>query len=308
MPDDPLQTCAYHVVRYQPNLIRDEWVNIGVLLFIPDGGPDGGPEDGPDASPGGEPGSGPGKDFLPEKPGAGRVRQRWLEEPADLLRLRRLHPAVDEDLLLRLPAEFERQFAGREMEAEAILGRFEETLSNAVQLAPRKGLLSRDPDAELDRLFREQVEPIRESRRASAEIRTRADVRARAADFFRSEKILRLMQRGVRVEEFTRQPGDPMRIDFSYRRNGTRGFVHSVALGRDPGQAKLLAYTAAAIRERVAHSEFLAVTEREPARGNVRDQFVSGVFKESDIRVVPLGELRKWAHEVAPVLRAGGGD
>jgi hypothetical protein len=289
MPDDPLKTCAYHVVRYQPNLIRDEWVNIGVLLFIPDGSPDAGP------------GSGPGEGFL-KKPGAGRVRQRWLEEPADLLRLRRLHPAVDEELLLLLPAEFDRQFAGREMEMETILEKFEETLSNAVQLAPRKGLLSRDPEAELDRLFREQVEPIRESRRAAAEIRTRGDVRARAADFFRSEKILRLMQRGVRVEEFT-APGDPMRIDFSYRRNGTRGFVHSVALGRDPGQAKLLAYTAAAIRESVPHSEFLAVTEREPARGNVRDQFVSGILKESDIRVVPLGELRKWAHDVAPVLR-----
>jgi hypothetical protein len=296
MPEEMLQPCAYHVVRYQPNLIRDEWVNIGVLLFIPSDGP----SDGPKHWPGDGPGDGPG-----DRPATGRVRQRWLDEPADLVRLRRLHPAVDEDLLLRLPAEFDRQFAGREMEAAAILEKFDETLSNAVQLAPRKGLLSRDPDAELDRLFREQVEPLREARRGAAEIRTRSDVRARAADFFRSEKILRLMQRGVRVEEFT-APGDPMRIDFSYRRNGTRGFVHSVALGRDPGQAKLLAYTAGAIRERISGSEFLAVTEREPARGNPRDQFVSGILAESDIRVVPLGELRKWAHEVAPVLRAEG--
>jgi hypothetical protein len=189
------------------------------------------------------------------------------------------------------------------MDAEAILEKFDETLSNSVQLARRKGLLSRDPDAELDRLFRDQVEPLHEARRGIVEIRTRSDVRARAADFFRTEKILRLMQRGVRVEEFT-APGDPMRIDFSYRRNGTRGFVHSVPLGRDPGQAKLLAYTVGAIRERVRHSEFLAVTEREPAPGNVRDQFVTGILGESDIRVVPLAELRKWAHDVAPVLRA----
>ncbi len=286
MPDELLQPCAYHVVRYQPNLIRDEWVNIGVLLFIPREGPGQG---------------------LEGAPAAGRVRQRWLEEPADLARLRRLHPAADEELLLRLPAEFDRQFAGREMEAAAILEKFDETLSNAVQLAPRKGLLSRDPDAELDRLFREQVEPLREARRGVVEIRTRNDVRARAADFFRTEKILRLMQRGVRVEEFT-APGDPMRIDFSYRRNGTRGFVHSVALGRDPGQAKLLAYTAGAIRERVRQSEFLAVTERAPAPGNTRDNFVSGILAECDVRVVPLGELRKWAHEVAPALKANGGD
>jgi hypothetical protein len=78
--------------------------------------------------------------------------------------------------------EFERQFAGLEMPAKAILEKFDDTLSNAVQLAPGKGLLSRDPEAELDRLFREQVEPLRETRRGAAEIRTRSDVRARAAD------------------------------------------------------------------------------------------------------------------------------
>ncbi|HEX4642361.1 MAG TPA: hypothetical protein VH161_02800, partial [Candidatus Acidoferrales bacterium] len=100
MPDETLKTCAYHVVRYQPNLIRDEWVNIGLLLLVP-----------------GE-GTGPGTGEAMEP---GRVRQRWLEEPPDLARLRRLHPAVDEDLLLRLPAEFERQFAGRELAAAAIL-------------------------------------------------------------------------------------------------------------------------------------------------------------------------------------------
>jgi Protein of unknown function (DUF3037) len=274
MPEETLQPCAYHVVRYQPNLLRDEWVNIGVLLF---------------------------------DPSAGRVRQRWLEEAADLTRLRRMHPAADEELLLRLPAEFDRQFAGREMDAAAILEKFDQTLSNAVQLSSRKGLLARDPDAELERVFREQVEPVRETRRGPLEIRTRSDLRAQAADYFRSEKILRLMERGVRAAEFT-YPGDPMRIDFSYRRNGTRGFVHSVALGRDPGQAKLLAFTADAIRGRVEHAEFLAVTEREPARGNVRDQFVAGVLADNEIRVVPLPALRKWAHDVAPVLRANSGD
>ena len=272
MPEDTLQPCAYHVVRYQPNLIRDEWVNIGVMLL---------------------------------DPATGRVHQRWLDENADLARLRRIHPAVDEDLLMRLPAEFDRQFAGHEMDAEAILEKFDQTLSNAVQLAPRKGLLTGDPAAELDRIFREQVEPVREVRRGPADIRTRGDLRAQAADYFRNEKILRLMDRGVRVAEITRN-GDPMRIDFSYRRNGTRGFVHSVAIGRDPGQAKLLAFTAEAIRERVAHSEFIAVTEREPARGNDRDKFVTSVLEDNGIRVLPLPELRKWAHEVAPALKRAG--
>jgi hypothetical protein len=270
--NDELQTCAYHVVRYQPNLIRDEWANIGVLLF---------------------------------DPASGRVRQRWLEEPADFARLRRLHPAADEDLLLRLPSEFDRQFTAAGDGGVALLEKFDQTFSNALQLSPRKGVLSGDPEAELERIFHEQVEPLRELRRVSAEIRTRSDLRSQAADFFRTEKILRWMERGVRVAEFT-YAGDPMRIDFSYRRNGTRGFVHSVALARDPGQAKLLAFTANAIRDHVAHSEFLAVTEREPARNNSRDQFISEVLEDNGVRVVPLPDLRKWAHDVAPALHANG--
>ena len=32
-PDE--MSCAYRVLRYSPNLVRDEWVNIGVLLFDP---------------------------------------------------------------------------------------------------------------------------------------------------------------------------------------------------------------------------------------------------------------------------------
>src|SRR2546428_11009246 len=29
------RACAYRILRYAPNLVRDEWVNIGVLVFDP---------------------------------------------------------------------------------------------------------------------------------------------------------------------------------------------------------------------------------------------------------------------------------
>src|SRR5260370_7924685 len=107
--------------------MRDEWVNSGVLFLAPS---------------------------------TGRVRKRWIEEAADLARLRRLHPAADEELLLRLPAEFDRQFAGREMDSEAILEKFDETLSNALQLSPRKGVLAADPHVPLARIFPDQATPM----------------------------------------------------------------------------------------------------------------------------------------------------
>jgi hypothetical protein len=73
------------------------------------------------------------------------------------------------------------------------------------------------------------------------------------------------MERAVRVQEFT-QPGDPLRLDYAYRANGTRGYLHAVALARDPAQAKVLAYTAECIRARQPNSEFVAITEVAPSR------------------------------------------
>src|SRR6266850_1717069 len=61
------RACAYRVLRYTPNLVRDEWVNIGVLLF---------------------------------DPLTGERRLRMIEEEDEFRRVRRLHPRADE-LLLR---------------------------------------------------------------------------------------------------------------------------------------------------------------------------------------------------------------
>ena len=49
------RACAYRILRYTPNLVRDEWVNIGVLL---------------------------------EDPGGRRRAMRLIEEPAEFARVR----------------------------------------------------------------------------------------------------------------------------------------------------------------------------------------------------------------------------
>src|SRR5260370_16987920 len=71
------RACAYRVLRYTPNLVRDEWVNIGVLLF---------------------------------DPGTGERRLRLIEEQDEYNRVRRLHPQADETLLRPLPDALEGRF------------------------------------------------------------------------------------------------------------------------------------------------------------------------------------------------------
>jgi hypothetical protein len=274
MPESDLKPCAYHVIRYMPNLVRDEWVNIGVLLF---------------------------------DPASGRMLRRLVEEPAEMARVRRLHPAADEALLRGLPEELDAQMSAPGRTPAEHLERLEATLSNAVQFSPRKGLLAEDFEAELDRLYRDHVEPPR-YRREADDLSTRNAIRTRANQVFRSAGIWPRLERRVNVAEFTFD-GDPMRVDYAYRRNGTRGFVQALALGRDPGQAKVLAFTAEAIRAKIPKTDFLAVTEIEPRpKENPRHRFVTGLLEERGVAVVPLARLMEWAQKMRPGLLGNGGD
>ncbi len=217
-------------------------------------------------------------------------------EETDFERLHRRYPQADENLLRRLPEEFEVQFAGANGRSLEQLARLSQTLSNAVQLGPQTGLLAEDLDAEETRLrlYHDQVEPLRFDR-SSEDLSTRNAIRTRVNQVFRSTGIWTRLERRVRIDEFT-YAGDPMRLDYAYRRNGTQGFVQTLPLGRDPGQAKVLAFTADAIRAKLAKTEFLAVSEVEPRpQDNARHRFVTGLLKEHEIPVVPLARLAEWA-------------
>jgi hypothetical protein len=263
-------TLRFRILRYTPNLIRDEWVNIGVLL-----------EETAGAAP--------------------RRAMRVIEEDLDFARVRRLHPNADEQLLRGLAGEFDARLSAPDAEAAAYLEKLGQTISNAVQFSPPRGLLAENFDAELDRLFREHVaRPV--SKRAGIVESTREWIRARLHDVFYRHRILGQLERGVRVEEFT-QPGDPMRLDYGYRTNGTRGFVHPVALGRDPAQAKVLAYTAEQIRRQIAKTEFTAITEVEPVPDNRRHQFVSRLLEAQGISIVPLNRIERFAEDLRSRLR-----
>src|SRR5258708_22996725 len=65
---------AYHLLRYVPDLVRDEWVNIGVLVF---------------------------------NPRTGERRLRLIDDQIEYTRIRRLHPSVDEAVLRALRDDLE---------------------------------------------------------------------------------------------------------------------------------------------------------------------------------------------------------
>lgn len=261
------QAFAYHLLRYTPNAARDEYLNVGVVLH---------------------------------DPRASRVELRLIENDSEFARLRRIHPSADMDLVRGLEEELRAQLAAQGGDATAWLARLDQTLSGVLQLSPRRAVLSVDFDAELDRLYRNHVEPVRGPGLTDS-LQSRVGIRTRVADVFRQTGILERMQRNVRAEEFT-HPGDPMRLDFAYRQNGTRGFVQALALDRDPAHVKALAFTSARARKQSARVEFTAIAEAPPQDNNPRHRFVVDLCADEGIQLVPLPDLPGWARDLGARL------
>jgi hypothetical protein len=273
---------AYRILRYSPNPVRDEWVNIGVLLF---------------------------------DPRSGERRLRIIEEQEEYGRLRRLHRDVDEEQLRYLRGGLEERFesvsGGREQKRpsggdngglEELLRKWDEVLSNVLQLSEPRGVLAKDLDVEIERLYADQVALPRRPARTGAP-GSRGQMRSYCSQVFRQARLWEKIQKAVRVEEFT-FPGDPLRIDYSYRRNGTRGFAHTLPVSRSPGDAKVLAYTAEHIAAKASlKTEFTAITDVELQERNDRDRFVNRTLREAGIEPVPLSGFAVWVGKLKPMIQ-----
>jgi hypothetical protein len=253
--------------------VRDEWVNIGVLLF---------------------------------DPRTGERRFQLIEDAEEFHRVRRLHPQADERVLRGLQAELESRFEDAIVPGEGsrgwetVLRKWDATLSNVVQLAPLKPSLGEDLDAEVQRLYTDLVAVPRGAGRAGIP-GSRASLRAYCSQVFHQAGLWPRLEKSVRVTSFTFE-GDPMRLDYSYRRNGTQGFVHTLSVSRAPADAKILAYTARRIADKL-DTEFTAVTDVQLVAENERHRFVRETFRDARIEPVAREAFAVWVAKLKPMLQ-----
>jgi hypothetical protein len=276
------RTCAYRILRYTPNLVRDEWVNIGVLVFDPH---------------------------------SGERRLRLIEEQEEYTRVRRLHPEADESLLRALRDNLEDRFDfaraanggpnggnSGSPSLQELLRKWDDTLSNALQLAPQKGVISNDLDAELERLYEDHVALPRIPSRVGAP-GTRAQMRSYCSQVFRQARLWDKITKSVRASEFT-FPGDPMRLDYSYRHNGTRGFIQTLSVSRAPADAKGIAHTFEQIAAKSSlKTEFSVITDIALTDQNDRNRFVDRTLRDAGIEPVPLDHFAVWVAKLKPMIQ-----
>ena len=270
--------CEFFLLRYVPDAVKDEFVNIGVVLVEAGGSP------------------------------AGFADLRFT---ADWSRVRCLDPAADVEMLAALEADLRKGLA-EVRERDGLLRKLNDSFSNTLQLSPVKPCLAESPHEELGHL----AEMYLESRRGREEKTRAALVSGRLAIFqsmraaFEHAGVWRLpqMRKRIAVAQYTR-PGDPLKLDCGYRPNGVVKLFHAVSLAAEVDSAKVLAFSFPLLAEGIrkkekAKAELTAIVEDTLDRKDDAIAFALATFKSSHIAVAPAADLPRIAEAARRELRA----
>ena len=184
----------------------------------------------------------------------------------DWRRVRCLDPDADTALLEAMESELRRRLA--EEPGGRLMQILEESLSLNVQMTESKAYLAESVPAGMEELMRVYVEPA--PRERSPRLSGRTAIQSRMRLEFEHVGVWDLLRKKIDASEYTR-PGDPLRIDMGYRPNGLVRMFHAVSL--DPGleTAKVLAFSAAALRAGVERvEEGPTGTDRRDRAGGAR--------------------------------------
>ncbi|MHB8302245.1 MAG: DUF3037 domain-containing protein [Acidobacteriaceae bacterium] len=278
--------CEFFLVRYVPDTVKNEFVNIGVVLRE-----------------------------------AGRPETALVRFTRDWNRVRCIDADVDTGMLEALENEVRERLSNGAVETAAMMKALEDSFSNMLQITEPKACLAESIPAEIDQLSRLYVETrkLREARRQSGRQAVLASMRRQ----FEAVGVWNAMRKRIQASMYTRA-GDPLRIDCGYRPNGVVRMFQAVSLEGDLEAAKVLAFSVEQMVEGVARVEKAALELTaivEPLRGLLGkdsediltsgaeqdriDQYRFGVetMERSRIRVLTIADLPRVAERAREELR-----
>ena len=277
--------CEFFLIRYVPDVVKGEFVNIGVLL---------------------------------REAGKAKADSAVVRFTRDWSRVKCLDADADLGLLEALESEIvsRLQTVGRDgIGIKPIVEILQDTLANSVQMTEVRACLAESLPAEIEQLMKMYVEPLKvkvERKRTG-----RAAITGAMRTEFERAGVWGLMRKRIAAAAYTRA-GDPMRIDCGYRVAATDGVIRmfqAVSLEGDVEAAKGLAYSAPQLREGVervemARLELTAVVEPLRAVSDAVDdeameryRFGVEAMEHEAIRVVTLSDLARVAETARMELR-----
>jgi hypothetical protein len=271
--------CEFQLIRYVPDPVKNEFVNIGVLLRAAEGG------------------------------------QSVLRFTRDWGRVRCLDPDADTQMLEALEIEVGQRLATPPADhRRPIVGLLEDSLSNGIQITETKAYLAETFVAGLEDLMRLYVDtpPRGRTQRRSGRSALHAAMRTR----FEEAGVWTLMRKQIAAASYTK-PGDPLRIDCGYRPNGVVKMFQAISLEADADDAKLLAFSALSMIDgvkRVEQAKLELTAIVEPIRQTEQDEepseerilqyrFGVDIMEEHKIRVMTSTQLPGIAETARRELR-----
>jgi Protein of unknown function (DUF3037) len=280
--------CEFFLIRYVPDVVKGEFVNIGVLL---------------------------------REAGAATADSAVVRFTRDWSRVKCMDADADIGLLEALEGEIGARLVTVGADGvgiKPVVEILQDTLANSVQMTEVKACLAESLPAEIEQLMKMYVEPLKVK---SERKRTgRAAIAGAMRTEFERAGVWRLMRKRIAASAYTRV-GDPMRIDCGYRAvekiaspGGMIRMFQAVSLEGDVEAAKGLAYSAPQLREGVerveaARLELTAVVEPLRAVSDTEDEameryrFGVEAMEREAIRVVTLSDLARVAETARMELR-----
>lgn len=258
------------VLRYVPDAVKEEFINIGLLLREAN---------------------------EMERPGfrAVKITEDWS-------RVR----CIDLEVLAGLGSQLQREL--EETQGwDLVLRKLQDLFSNQVQASPVRACLAEDPAKELATLTTLYLRGRTAGRKVSVSRRQAILLGMESA--LSVAGVLQLMQRGVPVWAYTGNKGDPQTFDFAYPLKHEVKFLQAVSLKTDVkiglGLAARFGRIAKDIYEaRGARASLTVVVDNDLDRSQDEIGFAIGMMEESQIRVAAESEMPAIAAEVRQELRA----
>ena len=264
--------CRFFILRYAPDAVKNEFINVGLVLLPPAGG----------------------------------AQVRFTK---DWSRVLCLDPDADVETLQALENDLRNQLREMNGDRDLILRRIQDSFSNAIQPSEFQACLATssavDEADELARLYLER--PRR--RQAAREPSARAAIVARMRSEFEAAGVWQLMQEKIPVSHYTRS-GDPLKIDCGYSPNGTVKLFHAVTLSSDVNAVKVLAFSFPQLAQGIRKAEgkqalLTAIVEDDLPSDDESVSFARETLEQNAIRIAQVSTMPQIAREAARELRIG---
>ena len=264
-----MHQCEFFILRYVPDLVKDEFINIGVVLS------------------------------------ESETNFADVRFTTDWSRARCLNAEADTEMLEAVHSDLRKLLAEGGASRERIFKVITDSFSNTIQLSPVKACLTQSPQAEIEQLAKFYLESSRRKRAARAR-GARQEIFARMQDQFEMAGVWAHMWKGIPASRYT-HAGDPLKIDCGYKPDGVVRLFHALSPTTDPDSAKVLAFSYPQISEGIQRQED-ATTELTAVLSNRSDnneslKFAIATLERSSIQIATLSELPAMADNARRELR-----